>query len=369
MSTAKPSFALSQDARIFYNGVDEIRIRKGIWNYTEATLSLSDEKEAVRKAFIQIFKELSEGKTIDMESLPDRFGLDKEQKNSVFQVMEALRHQLYLRSAQDLQVGKIISDMFGGVYQPSGAAPIPMKPRPALVFTDSPYAKKIAAQIAADMNYSVDIMDEKTFKGLCAADFTTKTDAIETIKETESMGRLIAPYSVVIGIMEKPSISFLRNLNRLLVMAEKPLILSLIDGPFITFLTINPPQTGCFECYENRLMARMENLAVYHNFADSTRTSLSDLKDAFVNPLLHALTGIAIAEGFLQSTIGFSKSSGRVVNVYLPVGEIQIQDLMRVPFCPACGFAARSEISELFTSSKMIVNKLLDSVNLVDQEK
>ncbi len=367
MPAKKPSLALSQDARIFYNGRDEIRIRKGIWNYSEATLNLADEKEAVRKAFIQMFKDLSEGKTIDIESLPGRFGLDNEEKGSVFQVLDALKYQLYLRNSPEQQVGKIISDMFGGVYQPS--TPIPMKPLPALVFTDSPYAQKIAVQIAADMNYSVDIMDEKTFNRLCVADFTSKTDAIETVKEAEHMGRLIAPYSVIIGILEKPSITFLRNLNRLLVDAEKPLILSMIDGPFITFLTINPPQTGCFECYENRLMARMENLAVYHNFADSTRTALGDLKDSFVNPLLHALTGIAIAEGFLHSTIGFSKSSGRVVNVYLPVGEIQVQDLMRVPFCPACGYAARSEISEFFTSSKIIVNKLLDGINLVEPER
>lgn len=367
MAATKINYALSQDARIFYNGRDEIRIRKGIWNYTEATLNLSGQDEVVKQTFIQIFNDLNEEKIIDLEPISSKFSLNNEQKDQVSNVLQTLRYQFYLKSTEEQHMERIISLMFGGIYQPSEY--VPMKPTRALVFTDSLYSQKIAKQIAADMNYPIDILDEKTFNDLKTADFTTKTDFLETIKGIDRMEKAIAPYSVVIGCLEKPSISFLRNLNRLLVKVNKPLVLSMIDGPFLTFLTINPPQTGCFECYENRLMARMESLAVYHNFANSTRTALNEVKSSFTNPILHVLTGIALAEGFLLSTINVAKSSGRVVNVYLPVMEIQVQDLLRVPYCPACGFVAKSEMTELFTSSKMIVNKLLDSINLIDDKR
>lgn len=364
MKTTKTNYALSLDARIFYNGQDEIRIRKGIWNYTEAILNLAGQNEEVRKIFIQLFNDLNEGKSIDLETI---IGLDIEQKNQISQVMETLRHQFYLTSTEERHVERIISSIFGGLYKPPEY--IPMKPLPALVFTDSAYSQKVVRQVATEINYAINILDEKTYNDLKMADFTTKTDAIETMKETERLGKMLSPYSAVIGCLEKPSITFLRNLNRLLVKTEKPLVLSMIDGPFVTFLTINPPQTGCFECYENRLMARMENLAVYHNFANSTSTDLNGAKSSFINPLLHVLIGIALAEGFLLSTINSARSSARVVNVYLPVMEIQVQDLLRVPYCPACGFVAKSEMSELFTSSRIIVNKLLDSINLLDERK
>lgn len=363
MTAIIPRYALAEDARVFYNGKDEIRVRKGVWNYTEATLSLQGEAEPLKNAFIQIFEALNEGEAIDIEQIAEKHGLDTELKNSVLNVMAALKHQSYLKDAEEQSLGRIISCLFGNIYQ--ATQPVAIRPLPALFFSDSPYSQKIAKQIADDMDYSIEIMDEKAFNDLCMADLTTKTDAIETLKESECL-KIVSPYSAIIGVLEKPSVSFLRNLNRLLIEAEKPLVLGMIDGPFVTFLTINPPQTGCFECYENRIMARMENLAVYNSFVKSTKTALSEVKSSFTNPLLHALTSIAIAESFLISTIAFAKSSGRVVNVYLPVGEIQIQDLLRVPYCPACGHAAKLEMSEIFTSSKVIVNKLLNTINLED---
>jgi len=364
MVESKNNYTLSQDARIFYNGQDEIRIRKGIWNYVEATLTLAGQRDEVKQIFIQIFYELNEGKVVDLESTSDRFSLNAEQRNQIFQVMETLKQQFYLKGTEEQYAERVIASMFGGVYQSNEF--ILMKPDPALVITDSIYSQKIAKQIANEMNYAIEIMDEKTFNELSIIDLTTKTDAFETIKKIEQMEKVIAPYSVVIGCLEKPSIAFLRNLNRVLIKAEKPFVLSMIDGPFFTFLTINPPQTGCFECYENRLMARMENLAVYQNFVKSTETALDGVKSSFINPLLHVLIGIVLAEGYMISTINCAKSVGRVVNVYLPVVEIQVQDLLRAPYCPACGFVAKSEVTELFTSSKMIVNKLLDSINLKD---
>jgi thiazole/oxazole-forming peptide maturase SagC family component len=364
---SRKNYALSQDARIFYNGREEIRIRKGIWNYTEATLNLAEQDERLKGAIIKLFEDLNNGITIGSGSVDDLSSLSNEQKEKILEIMEALKHQSYLITAEEAQVQKTISLLFGGLYQQTESAPF--QPSPALIITDSPNSQRIARQIALDMKYPVDFLDEKTLSELSIADLTTNTDAIETIRNLERFGKILEPFSIIIGCFERPSISMLRNLNRLVVKAERSLVLSMIDGPFITFMTLHPPQTACFECYENRLMARMENLAVYQNFVSSTRTTSKEIQASVLNPLLYALIGIALTEGFLLSTISSAKSTGRVINVYLPIGEIQVQDLLRVPYCPACGFTAKSEMKELFTSSRMIVNKLLDTIEPIDARK
>src|SRR5574344_2032042 len=99
MMESQNNYILSQDARIFYNGQDEIRIRKGIWNYVEATLTLAGQRDELKQTFIQIFSELNEGKVVDIESTSDRFSLNAEQRNQIFQVMETLKHQFYLKGA------------------------------------------------------------------------------------------------------------------------------------------------------------------------------------------------------------------------------------------------------------------------------
>jgi hypothetical protein len=54
--------------------------------------------------------------------------------------------------------------------------------------------------------------------------------------------------------------------------------------------------------------------------------------------------------------------TGRVVNVYLPLLEVQVQDLLRVPYCPACGYVARGQMNEMYTSTKRLVSDMLGRI-------
>lgn len=55
-------YALSDSAVVFNNQVNEIRIRKGVWNYEEAILSLEAESEAVKDLVFAAFSDLDAGK-------------------------------------------------------------------------------------------------------------------------------------------------------------------------------------------------------------------------------------------------------------------------------------------------------------------
>jgi thiazole/oxazole-forming peptide maturase SagC family component len=235
--------------------------------------------------------------------------------------------------------------------------------RPALFFADSEYARQAARTIAKEIGLPLDVMDTETMQQLATADLTTQTDALPHLERVVGLERILSPYSCVLGCVAAPDAAMLRNLNRLLIRAQKPLILGLIDGPFISLLSTLATQTGCFECYEQRMLARLEDTLVYHEFVEAS-AGTSTPNGPWFTPPLHILTSAVISEGFLYSTLSVLRVAGRVVNVYLPLLEIQIQDLLRVPYCPGCGFASRARMNEMYTSTKRLVTEMLDRVEL-----
>src|SRR5690606_25529144 len=129
-------------------------------------------------------------------------------------------------------------------------------------------------------------------------------------------------------------------------------------------LAAHPTQTGCFECYEQRMLARQQDTLVYHEFVRSTARSNGRGGGPESAPALHLLASAALPEAFLHASACMSRLAGRVINMYLPLLEIQVQDLLRVPYCPACGFVAKSQMNELYTSSKRLVDEMLKRVEL-----
>jgi thiazole/oxazole-forming peptide maturase SagC family component len=163
--------------------------------------------------------------------------------------------------------------------------------------------------------------------------------------------------------MAAPDLSLLRNLNRLLIRAEKPLILGLIDGPFIAALSTHATETGCFECFEQRMLARLEDTAVYQQFVQAT-AGISATGGPWLAPQLHMLVSTVISEAYLYSTVGLMRLAGRIVNVYLPLLEIQVQDLLRVPYCPGCGYISRAHMNEMYTSTKRLVTDMMAKIKV-----
>lgn len=160
--------------------------------------------------------------------------------------------------------------------------------------------------------------------------------------------------------MGKLNVSFMRNLNRALIELSKPLSMALLDGPFTSVFTIKPPETGCFECMEQRIFARIQDHPVYRRFIDSTRSKKINKNAVYYTPLLSSAVSTSIFEGLTISAIGKSKFAGRALNTYVPVMELQVEDILRVPYCPACGTIAKAQIDEMYTSSKKLVDTILE---------
>lgn len=352
-------YSLRDGVRIFRSG-EEIRFRKGVWSYNEATVRLGGQPEPVVAFFGALFEALAGAGEADAEALGRAAGASPAEVESCCEVLESLRRQQFLHAAGEPDVTRVVSALLGGNL--SGFEEYVGSVRPVLFFADAEPAAGAARTMAAETGLPLDRLDGEVLRELAAADLTSRTDAVAHHEAMARFERQFASYACVIGCVASPELTLLRNLNRVLIQAGKPLILGLIDGPFLSILSTLATRTGCFECYEQRMLARLEDTLVYHRFVESAAGGGKG-GGAF-SPALHLLTAAALSEGFLYSALGVQRLAGRVINVYLPLLEVQVEDLLRVPYCPACGFVSKARMNEMYTSSKRLVADMLERVEV-----
>lgn len=360
-------YELEDSVRIFSNGMDEIRFRKGVWNFEEAALDTNMLAGELKEAVIAILGDLAKGERVSVDEKIKKFKLTQDDENVVESIMNMLQEQSYITSDEKKETQKLLREIIGGTVVDRFTGDVGML-KPVLFFTDSEYIKKSALELSKEIKLPITVMTEKDAQDIAAADLTTKFDALSYKEQMEEFKNIVEPYCCVVVSMERPHVKFLRNLNRILIELSKPFVMSMMDGPFMSLITIKPPETGCFECFENRVLARIEEMSVYEKFVEQTGGPLKVREKTLVSPLIQTMTSAAIFEAVMIASIGRAKLSGRILNVYVPVLEIQIQDLLRVPFCPACGFVAKAQMEEMYSSSKKIVDSLLDTI-VIDKRK
>jgi thiazole/oxazole-forming peptide maturase SagC family component len=334
-----------------------------VWSYNEATVRLAGQEERVVRFFNALYEQLVQGQEADPEAIGLEVGASAEEISSYRELLENLKSQQYLRDSNQKEASRAVSALLGGNL--SGFEDRVGTPRPVLFFTDSEYARGAAKTLSAEIGLPLDVLDSETVQALATADLTTRTDAVQYAETAARLEKIFHPYSCVLGCVASPNLSMLRNLNRLLIRAEKPLILGLLDGPFMTMLSTLATQTGCFECFEQRMLARLEDTLVYHQFVEATAEGATP-GGPWSSPQMHMLTAAVISEAYLYTTLGMMRLAGRIVNTYLPLLEIQVQDLLRVPYCPACGFISKAQMDEMYTSSKRVVTQMLEKIELED---
>jgi thiazole/oxazole-forming peptide maturase SagC family component len=363
-SDAHKALILREDVQVYYNGADELRLRKGVWNFEEAILTFEGLSKDHKDALVNIFNLLQDGTGVDSQRIPNDQNLTQLEREQVAQTLDALRAKGYVSDGDESDARHFLTQLLGGTTE--YATDTASSERPVLFFADTQSIKDYAVMLAKEINMPLTVMTQDQFKAIEAMDLTTKFDAYGTRKQLASLREILEPFSCIVGCIERPHIIFLRNLNRGLVQTSQALSLSLLDGPFTTVFTIKPPETGCFECFEQRLLARMVEMPPYQQFVAQTRNLPRFHNKVRASPLMHSLAAQALFEGLMASKVGKTKLAGRVLNTYVPLMEIQVQPLLRVPFCPACGFVAEARMEEMYSSSKKIIDRVLDRITLVD---
>lgn len=354
---------LAPAVQVFSNGNNEYRVRKGVWNFEEAVLNIEDSSEEIRKAVSAIFDRLRGGQEIDLRRLGELVTLEEGDLAQVIDVMEGLTAAGYLTA--EVSTDRIVNQILGeavGLDETSRST----DPRPLLFFSDSEAVVDYARDLVKGASIEMDVLTSDEMNEITSVDLTSRYDVYEERSHSRRFSSRVEPYSCVVGCLEQPRVSFLRNMNRILIPLSKPSVLSMVDGPFTFTMTLKPPETGCFECFETRLRARIEERAVYSQYVDKVRSISVAPRSAGNAPLLHGVASAAMQEGILLKKIGRSRLAGRVQSTYLPLLEIQMQDILRVSYCPACGFgASKSSTDEMYASTNAMADEFKRRVELV----
>lgn len=356
-------WTLPDNVQIYYNGDEELRLRSGTWNFEEAILTLDDLSAELKDCVTQIFGAFQSGDSVDSGQLPNRRNITNLEEQQIVQMLQTLRAKHYLSDPVEDRSGAFLNQLLAGAadFSPSTTS----SDEPVLFFADTQSVKDYAVMLADEIGMNLTVMGDEEYQAVARADLGTRTDAYQTRSDELALRRMLEPYACVTGCLERPHVMFLRNLNRVLIETSQPLSLGVLDGPFTTAFTIKPTETGCFECLEQRLLARMREMPSYQRFVEQTR-SVDRLKHKVgANPLLHPLAAEALFEANMICHVGKARLAGRVLNTYVPLMEVQVQPILRVPFCPACGFVAEAEMEEMYSSSRKLMDRIADRVRLV----
>lgn len=359
------AFSLAETTTIYFPGGDEVIFRKGIWNHEEAILDVSIFEDDTKDAFTKVFTRLATGDQVDPAALNSELGVQAEDADKLLSLLDELAEQDFLNRGEDVESGAVLMRALVGGSSIGLDRATPSVGADALLITDTDLIQASLTQTATAMGLKVKELTADEFQQIESADLTSRTESLGHDAAMADLLPIVEGFSSVLVVLQRPRVRFLRNLNRLLLDQSIPMLVSLLDGPFITTMTIKAPETGCFECFENRVIARLQDISAYRRFVAAEDPKQHAIVGEAYAPILLSSALMALQDAFLISKIHKAKLAGRVFNVFVPMLEVQLQDLQRVPYCSACGYIANGKFEEMYTSSNQIVEQLLSRVQIV----
>lgn len=354
---------LAANCNIYNVTQNEIRFRKGIWNYEEAILNIESLSDNFQRVLCEILVALDEGNAVDLDKYLNQ--IEPNEAEMLQDFFNQLKTQKFLQDAQEDTVNELLSSLIGGTFAYRYTQYKRTSLQPSLLITDSQSTGDYCMRLANDIHLPLSLLSSKDMKRYEDCDLTTRYDGLETSNVLNELSSELEIYQSLVVVLSSPHISLLRNLNRVAVKDNKMITFAFVDGPFLTAFTIKPNETGCFECYENRVLARIEDLSAYRKFATKRFYKCNyDQDSSYLSPMLNTLASIPVFEAFMYACTGKTKLTNRVLNIFIPSLEIQVQDLLRIPSCPACGSISLSKMEDMYTSSSRLVENLVNSIIL-----
>lgn len=177
--------------------------------------------------------------------------------------------------------------------------------------------------------------------------------------------------AMLLCLLETPNPVFLRNLNRVALHVEAPLMVACIDGPFLLVgPLVVPHRSPCWECLEGRLSLNVREFSSYQGY----KRALAEGKvrtgsNPFPRPIFSVLAGLATLEVLNYLYTGASFTIGKVLSQYVPAGEFSFNEFLRIPACPACSPFQESTERQPYFDLRAYVNEVYDFERRRAEEK
>lgn len=353
-------YVLQEDVRVFDNGKTEFRLRRGVWNYEEAEIDINSFSEPFQHFFRKLIDALCAADGFSVSAIEES-NLGEDEKENLRYLLTQLEAGNYILDIVNRDLNRELSRaLLGyGLMYDRGTTDIKDIPR-VLVITDSSHAKDNADKLANTMNLDISFADENDLSVLINSDLTTKTDGLTTEDTMAKLKEKYGSYHVFLVCIQQISSKLMHALNRLSVESNIPMVVSFLDGPMISVLSIKPHGTGCYECFENRSLARIQDHVLFHQFELHAKKQ-KIRENACMIPVMNFLINISLVECYLFAYYGASRFEGRLLSIFIPTLEIQVQDVLRVPFCPACGVVADEQLREKNISTRNLIDHFVEN--------
>jgi len=229
------------------------------------------------------------------------------------------------------------------------------------IFTTIPRFKENLQLSQYEKWLDITVIDLNSIPNLFQYDSTECTNATE-ILEFYEINKSLSNFETVMVVLGYPHPTLLRNLNRIFIHYELPWVFTTLDGPFIILTTFIPQHTACFECFELRITSQMRAVQEYKSFISLLSNKIPSSKNIEFTPILQIPISIAINELMILSSFKSNHFVGRLLSIYLPFFEIQMQDVLRIPICPACGHTSKATMNELYFDFRRFISDVTDKL-------
>lgn len=324
---------------------DTLEIRKGVWNSFGFKVTYRPTEERMIRYIVD--KMSSYG--VSPSETKARFRLKGAALRDVTEMIDNLHDRGLIRSGSETRSGiSVIRSLFAMpelVDSSGGKAPR------ILIVTDNDTIKRLLKSWSNSWKrISLAFESCTKFRGL---ELTKTEDGFRVLETCEKMARIKA-YQMILYLSSTPNRAVLLNLNRLSIKFNKVLTVAMIDGFYLLIASFSPRETGCFECIETN---RPSNSSAPSGFAGDARRTLHEY-----SPLSILLSSMAFLELFLLSTMGRGYFMGKLLHIHLTSFRVQVHEILRMPDCPACGYAALTRPRTLYFDSESIINELQEEI-------
>ncbi|MGQ7372696.1 streptolysin associated protein SagC [Streptococcus suis] len=334
--------------------------RKGIWDSNDAILELTSESSELQKVYHKVCENLLNNCAFDTEEY--RPILTETDYLKFEEVVDALIASDFLinKKQSDTQEA-VVRVLLGEFSQLSLNSSNVKDARPLLFISDSIEIEASAKSLFDTLNIKADIADSN-FKSQLKKSFSTNEfDSLKEIEEYNRLTNLLEKYQSILICQVKVDILMIRNINEVICELGTRLLLGFLDGPFVHMCTLAPPKTADFDSLERRVLARLEDSTLYRNYISQHSDKTQGLNLGFL-PVLNILLNLIVGEAILISKTGTSKFEGRLLSIYIPTIEIQVQDILKMSNSKTQGSMAK----KIFEIQQIKTNKLIS--NLLGQE-
>lgn len=308
---------------------DSFLIRFGVWNYLEISLYKEEftNNNSNYELFVNLLKLLLSGDEVSIDKFDnDRYSID------------------VLNKLEDLGIIKLVDDNVNKSID-----------NITLIINDDSYNNIFPDDFLSERQsdvISISQMDKYLDDGLL-----NRHDELSFQKDLSEYRKYFSKYSQLIVIMTSVNLNLLKKLNVVMTLMDKSWTLGYIDGFFVNICSFNTEYTGCFECLNSQESIRVEN---YNNYLSYIKNEKQFEKNTKIKNSTYRLL-VSNIESIESSkyTECNSPLEGKIISIYLPTYEIQVENLYRSPICPICGASAVNVSEQYNISTQNSINELL----------